>query len=67
MLADSRHGADCLSLVADSLLIRIPSYRTLPKTQVELLILIETALVHTQLSPRELAYRMTDREREFLS
>jgi transposase InsO family protein len=28
---------------------------------------IETALVHTQLSPRELACRMTDRESEFLS
>jgi transposase InsO family protein len=28
---------------------------------------IETALVHTELSPRELAYRMTDREGEFLS
>ena len=28
---------------------------------------IETALVHTQLSPRELACRMTDREGEFLS
>jgi len=28
---------------------------------------IETALVHTQLSPRELACRITDREREFLS
>ncbi len=28
---------------------------------------IETALVHTQLSPRELAFRMTDREGEFLS
>ena len=29
--------------------------------------LIETALVHTELSPRELACRMTDREGEFLS
>jgi len=29
--------------------------------------LIETALVHTALSPRELAWRMTDREGEFLS
>jgi putative transposase len=29
--------------------------------------LIETALLHTQLSPRELACRMTDRESEFLS
>jgi transposase InsO family protein len=28
---------------------------------------IETALVHTELSPRELACRMTDREGEFLS
>ena len=28
---------------------------------------IETALMHTQLSPRELACRMTDRESEFLS
>jgi putative transposase len=28
---------------------------------------IETALIHTQLSPRELACRMTDRESEFLS
>jgi putative transposase len=28
---------------------------------------IETALVHTELSPRELACRMTDRESEFLS
>ena len=28
---------------------------------------IDTALVHTELSPRELACRMTDREGEFLS
>ncbi len=28
---------------------------------------IETALVHTELSPRELAWRLTDREGEFVS